>query len=380
LKILHTVQRYYPDSGGSEEVVRQISEHLVSFGHEVTVATGASTARRFRELNGVVVREFACSGNSVQGVNGDADRYRSYLTAANVDIMMNYAAQIWSSDLVFDVFDRIGGKKVFVPCGFSQLRNPAFASYYGAMPDVLRRYDKVIYLSENYIDKAFADAHGLNNSVVIPNGADLREFSQRNQGEFRRYLGIGNRMLILNVSNHSRLKNHEFFWDCVSDLRDEYAFPVLIGNSYSSGLKKWGSECYLSCRIRGIREHATVLEEMPRGKVVEAFNDADVFLFGSKVECSPLVMFEAFAGRTLFVTTNCGNVSDYRDIVCIVRDRQDAVEIIRKYAREPGAFQDRIERGYARFRESLNWEYIARQYESLYHSVLAEDDSLRRRR
>ncbi|MBI5471065.1 MAG: alpha-L-glycero-D-manno-heptose alpha-1,3-glucosyltransferase, partial [Ignavibacteriae bacterium] len=52
MKILHTVQRYAPDTGGSEEVVKQLSEYLVSFGHEVTVATGKSARRNFSVLNG----------------------------------------------------------------------------------------------------------------------------------------------------------------------------------------------------------------------------------------------------------------------------------------------------------------------------------------
>jgi L-malate glycosyltransferase len=113
-----------------------------------------------------------------------------------------------------------------------------------------------------------------------------------------------------------------------------------------------------------------VLQDLPRTEVVEAFTDADIFLFGSRVECSPLVMFEAFASKTLFVTTDCGNVRDYGDIVCIVESADEATAIIREYTERPGRFAERIERGYAAFRERLNWESIARHYEELYISLL----------
>jgi glycosyltransferase involved in cell wall biosynthesis len=369
VRILHTVQRYAPDTGGSEEVVKQLSEYLVSFGHDVIVATGVSAGRDFSELNGVKIVEFNCVGNSVEGIRGDVEGFRKFIRQSDAEVMMNYAAQIWSSDLVFDLLPAERMKSVFVPCGYSRLHDPLFADYFTSMPAVLQRYDKVVYLSDDYFDTAFGHEHGLTNGVTIPNGADLREFGKERRGKFRRQFDLGNRKIIINVSNHSKLKGHEFFWNCVESLREVDVTAVLIGNPYVSFPKKWLSECYAQCKLRSMRKHAILLEDYPRESVVEAYMDADVFLFGSQVECSPLVMFEAFASKTLFVTTDCGNVKDYADIVCIVRDESEAIRVISDFFREPAKYEDRIEKGFQLFLQRLNWASIARQYEQLYNEL-----------
>jgi glycosyltransferase involved in cell wall biosynthesis len=359
-----------PETGGSEEVVRQLSERLAARGHEVTVATGASARRSFNELRGVKIVGFRCAGNDVEGFRGDSAGYGEFLLSGKWDVMMNYAAQIWSTDLVFGLLPSLRMKKVLVPCGYSRLNDPKFRSYFEGMPGILRSYDRVVYLSDNYIDTNFGISHGLQNGIVIPNGADSDEFLSARRGAFREKRGIGDRTLIINVSNHSQLKGHDFFWSCLRSMRDENVAAALIGSPYSGWPKKWFSECYRDCRMQGKTLGVPVLEDLPREEVVQAFTDADLFLFGSRVECSPLVMFEAFASKTLFVTTDCGNVRDYSHAACIVGSAEEAAGVIREYCRHPGRFTDRIEQGYTAFREKLNWDSIARQYEDLYLSLL----------
>lgn len=372
MKILHTVQRYFPDIGGSEEVVRQLSEYLVSSGHEVVVATSYSAARNFTELNGVRVEQFRCSGNSVEGIRGEADRYRDFLRTIEADVMMNYAAQIWSTDLVFDLLPTLRMRKVIVPCGYSRLHDPLFSRYYQEMPEVLGKYDAVIYLSDNYIDAEFGRQHALRNGLVIPNAASEKEFSSLTPGTFRRRQGLGDELVVLNVSNHSTAKNHQFFWNAIRGLPRSTVVPVLIGNAYRTFPRKWIHECYARCRFEAMRNRSLLLEFLPRTEVVEAYIDADIFLFGSKVECSPLVMFESFASRTLFVTTKCGNVKDYEDVVCIVKDEGEARQIIEDFRKNRDKYGDRIEKGYRLFLEHLHWKAIAKEYETLYRRITTQ--------
>ena len=372
MKILHTVQRYAPDVGGSEEVIKQISEHLVARGHEVTVATSATPSRTKKVINGVKIAEFNCGGNIVEGIRGDGEAFKDFVRQSNFDVMLTYAAQIWNSDLVFDLLPSLKMKKVFVPCGYSRLNDPLFAQYFAAMPDVLRKFDAVLYHSGSYIDKQFADRHGAGKSVIIPNGSDQREFDLAIRGTFRARHRLGNKPIVLNVSNHSRLKGHDFFWNCVPRLKQLGMAPVLIGKAYHSWPKKWLKECYRDCTLKGARYGVPVLEHYTRPDTVEAFTDADIFLFGSKVECAPLVMYEAFASRTLFVSLNCGNVKDYADIAVIVIDEREALEVIEDYLQHPTKYQERIRKGYELYRSTLNWEAISLRYEQLYESLLKD--------
>lgn len=371
MKILHTVQRYAPDVGGSEEVIRQISENLAARGHEVTVATRATPARTFTELNGVRIRQFDIRGNSIEGILGESEAFRQFIRSSEFDVMLNYAAQIWTTDLVFDLLPSVRMKKVFVPCGYSGLRDPRYSGYFAAMPEILRKYDAVVYHSPAYIDKRFADDHGLTNSFVIPNGAVLADFAAHKRGLFRERHRLGDKPIILNVSNHSWLKGHDFFWHCVPAMQEMGCTSVLIGNAYRPWPKKWLRDCYPYCRWEGIRRGVPVLEGYSRQNTIEAFLDADIFLFGSKVECAPLVMYESFASKTLFITTECGNVKDYSDIVCLVNTRSEALDIVNDFLKHPERFQGRLEEGYRWFLRELNWEAISLRYEELYRSLVS---------
>jgi glycogen synthase len=80
MKILHTVEFYYPSVGGAQEVVRHLSERMVKMGHDVTIATTKLPDRSFKEYNGVKIVEFDVSGNKVNGFKGkDVKKYKDFL-------------------------------------------------------------------------------------------------------------------------------------------------------------------------------------------------------------------------------------------------------------------------------------------------------------
>src|SRR5437773_7620617 len=127
MKILHTVEFYTPSTGGAQEVVRQISEQLVKRGHEVTVATTKLPNRATATINGVRIESFAISGNSVRGCAGETNRYTEFLLSGKFDIMMNYAAQQWATDLTYPILDQLPYRRVMAPCGFSGLFDAKYA-------------------------------------------------------------------------------------------------------------------------------------------------------------------------------------------------------------------------------------------------------------
>jgi glycosyltransferase involved in cell wall biosynthesis len=368
MKILHTVHRYAPYIGGSEEVVQQLSERLVSYGHDVTVATTPSSERTSCVINGVNIVEFDCQGDIVQGIKGEVQAYQSFLLKNDFDIMMNYGAQVWCTDLVFELLPRLKMRKILVPIGFYRLHDRRYEMYFQKLPAVLSHYDHVIYLSPNGPDKKFTDAFGLTNGIVIPNAVDIELFSRVSRGSFRQRYGCQDEFIIINVSNHSVVKNHSLFWKCARLLKKKGFEVFHIGTPLKRGIKKWLRECYSTCVMNSVRTGVPLLENLSRREVIEAFVDADVVLFTSSFEASPLVMFEAFASKSLFVTTDCGNVRDYEDVVCLINNEQEGVEIISEYRAHPENFASRIEKGYHYVHERLNWDSISREYENLYRS------------
>ena len=74
--ILHTASRYAPETGGVEEVVKQISTRLARRGHEVHVATSFGISNRRHEIiDGVQVHRFDVKTEASFGASGEVDEY-----------------------------------------------------------------------------------------------------------------------------------------------------------------------------------------------------------------------------------------------------------------------------------------------------------------
>ncbi len=311
MKILHAVEFYAPSHGGAQEVVRRISEAMVVRGHDVTVATTRIPARGFDRLNGVQIKEFALSGNSVRGIVGDSWEFQRYLVDSDFDLIMTYAAQQWTTDLLLDAAGSIRACTVCAPCGYSGLRTPEYARYFEDLPSRLARLDATIYHSPTYQDIEFARAHGLTSLHVIPNGAAEDEFGQLDSEvgrSFRDRHGITG-SLILTVGTHTGLKGHRQAMAAFA------ASPIGPATLVVAAEGRRGAGCFDSClrwarrlnRVMGPSDKQILVLELERPDVLAAYTAADLFLLLSLVECSPVVLFEAAASATPFLASDVGN-------------------------------------------------------------------------
>lgn len=417
MKILHTVEFYTPSVGGAQEVVRQISERLVQHGHDITVATSAHPERAAKVINGVKIEEFDIAGNAVRGFQGEVERYQQFLVDGAFDIMMNYAAQQWTMDLVFPVLDRIPFRKVMIPCGFSGLYEPAYQKYFAHMPEVMRGYDHLVFHADDYRDTNFARQHHLAHFTIIPNGASEIEFGEVDTTFRRRYHIPDDVPLLLTVGSHTSLKGHRLSLDAFQRLNVERAVLVIIGNIFTSpgGWKRflrsvWGtvrsrdivqvvkmlirailggieSGCLPDDRmhnrwinLRNLGKKRVLLLDPPREDVLAAYQAADLFIFGSNIEYSPLVLYEAAASGTPFVSLACGNAAE---IAAWTGGGVIAPTIQREHGYvdgDPAIFAKIIadllvnekqrwilaEAGFHSWRENFTWETITTKYETLY--------------
>jgi hypothetical protein len=87
MRILHTVEKYYPSAGGMQEAVRQISKHLAENGHDLTVATGWMKERRDSIFEGVRIRQFKVHGNYTAGFRGEVGAYREFILSENLILL-----------------------------------------------------------------------------------------------------------------------------------------------------------------------------------------------------------------------------------------------------------------------------------------------------
>jgi glycosyltransferase involved in cell wall biosynthesis len=441
MRLLFCCENYWPSRGGVQEVMRQIAERMAAAGYDVGVATRIHPDRKADAHNGVRIHQFDVSGNLVTGIRGEVDRYRKFLTDFDGDAILIKAAQQWSFDALWPVLDQIKARKVFVPCGFSSLYEPSFKDYFRQLPDVLRKFDHLIFYAERYRDIDFARANSITRLSIIPNGASEVEFGgeARQEGRLRKEFGIPAADLVfLTVGSPISAKGHATVEEAFAqvDLGSRSATLILNGNwppkRFSAAyfrhmLQRLANlnsqravELFRELGVGGILSRIfpkppaerTRLAKMPdnaetltpvtlaadtgisasrppqktvlrvdlsREKVVDAFFEADLFVFASKVEYSPLVLFEAAAAGTPFLTVPVGNASEivrwtgggwicpadkdergYTKVSSAVLARE-----IEKGIRSPEYLRKLGEAGHRAWQERFTWAKIAESYERI---------------
>lgn len=350
--------------------MKQLAERLVVRGHEVTVATTELPTRLFGELNGVTIREFKISGNLVRGMEGKVAGYRRFVTSQPFDVIMVKAAQQWTFDALWPVLSEIKAGKVFVPCGFSGLYEPAYAEYFRQLPPILKKFDHLIFYASDYRDINFATEHGISKFSIVPNGASEVEFSVVPDHCFRQRHGIGSdELLFLTVGSLSGLKGHLDVATAFLSAELDGHPATLILNGNESAPVEWKSTvrvlqgkcrdytrivrdiygrdgllCALRYLLHGVLNKGgicrgkytskgmthdvsfkeellavtaevgrqgsnkrVVVTDLPRSELVQAYMNSDLFVFASHVEYSPLVLFESAAAGTPFLSVPVGN-------------------------------------------------------------------------
>lgn len=327
-KILLCCENYAPSIGGVQEVMRQIAERTAAAGHQVTVATTGHPHRDDDcEINGVRVKSFRMGGNIAKGLTGDVESYRKFLLDEAHDAILIKAAQQCTFDAALDVIEEVEAWKVFIPCGFSGLGSADYESYYRAMPGYLARFDKLIFYANAYRDIDLARKSGLSNWEIIPNGVDETEFfpvaTRAAPG------GSQDReSVILTVGNRIVSKGHWEVLDAFAKIRANRPLRLILnGNSPRrslarslAGMLRDAFRGYYPLRARVLLSNlvfrlrgetkVVVVADLARRDLIDMYRCADLFLFASHIEYSPLVLFEAAASGTAFITTDVGNARE----------------------------------------------------------------------
>jgi glycosyltransferase involved in cell wall biosynthesis len=359
MRVLATVERYAPAIGGAERVVQRIAEGLAARGHEVHVMTGG--AREESELGGVRVHRLALSGNEARGIDGDGSSVTSLIEHVQPDLVFNYAAQTWATDCCFDLLTRAERPRmVLAPCGFSGLGKRRYAKYFAAMPERLRSYDALILHSAVYQDWRFASASGAKEILVVPNGAD----PPAPAGAF--HFEVPGRSLAVTVGSHVITKGHAQFARAIRALARERPLSGMIVAPPRGGLDALRG-CQLTCQARAHVQPLQIVDGSLPGAVASAIAAADLFLFTSSVECAPLVILEAMAAGTPWVSFDVGNVSELAGGV-VAASRTElldaAGEILDGERPELGPL------GREAWEANHRWEEIVGRYESAFEGVL----------
>lgn len=384
MKILHLVEQYEPSKGGMQEVVKRLSEHMVAMGHDVTVATSSHKERNFKTLQGVKIEDFALTGNLVYSCVGEVQRYFDYIESQNAEVVTFFAAQQWSVDLALLKIDKIKAKKVFVPTGFSGLYDPNYQLYFERMKDWIHRFDSCIFLSNQYQDYDFYKANNGTQEILIPNGACYQEFS-RPAVEAHQVLNISkDYKIILHVGSHTSAKGHKEALELFSRIADQKYILVIAGNVFN---EKCHQDCLATAKNinNQFLNKRVVVKEFNRGEILSLYNGAEMFLFPSNIECSPIVLYECMASKTPVLCSDAGNS---REIIAngrgfgeilpgvknkngyVVLDMDASQKVFNNFLENIDTYKKRAEMAYDVWTKNYTWEKVTEQYVRHYEQLL----------
>ncbi|MFN5182502.1 MAG: glycosyltransferase family 4 protein [Bacteroidota bacterium] len=388
MKIYHCVESYYPSLGGMQEVVKQLSERLVSLGHEVTVLTSFHPLRNFSELNGVRVETFQISGNAIEASTPEEKRYLNYLLNIDGDVVTFFAAQQWATNLALNHLEKIKAKKVSVPTGYSGLFRAEYREYFQRMKKWIHNYDMNVYLSNDYRDINFARENGISKTMLIPNGASADEFNNDPGIDIRKKFNIPqNHKILLHVGSYTGRKGHKEGIDVFLSSGLINCTLLMIGNDtdyfkrrtifkFPILLMRWICSVFSSRKI--------ILTAADRATTVSAYFQSDLFFFPSQVECSPIVLFEASAAGLPYLTTDVGNSIEIvkwtgaGEVMATQKDsngfsypiKTKAVKQLKLLLEDNRKLKEFSLAGRKNWKEKFTWEEIASQYLKMYKTLM----------
>ena len=294
-----------PLMGGCEKIVDLISSSMVNdFGHKCTVMSIS------------LKNSYVSSGVQYIPCPTNQDEFLNIFRSKIFDYIFVYSDCFCHYQLIIKNRDQI-------PCNVG-------VSLVGASTTTklgMDKCDNVNYLVHSNIGADFdwCTFHGIR-PAIIPNGVDFMEFKS-NGTSFKDKYGITTGKMILCVSNFFPGKGQLYLPDICRDIYWRYRdFTLVCVNS--TGLPMTAIYREKLKNVLRVEDFSSIiLTDISREDVIDAFIDADVFLFPSQKEVAPLVILEAMASKTPWVSLPVGNTRELKGGIIVANENISIVNM-----------------------------------------------------
>ena len=320
MKIVQVCPRYFPDVGGVETHVREISERLVKRGFEVEVVCTADKKYPARdEINGVTVRRF----NAIAPTNAYyfSPRIYSYLKRTDCDII--HAHNYHAFPALFAALAKGERRLIFTPhyhgISESPLRNFLLDAYKPLGSLIFKRSDVVICVSKYERELVRKDFQ--RNAVIIPNGINLKKMEGIRPFKF-------SGKLIFYVGRLEKYKKIHLIIQSMKYL-DDFYFYIAGKGSFETELKKIVRNLELEDKVKFLG----FIDEKTKFRWLRT---CSVFVNLSPIEAFGITVLEALAcGKPAVVSNKSALVefADKFDCIFAVNDNappKELAEVIKK--------------------------------------------------
>lgn len=319
MKIVITVNTYYPLKDGVQMVTEYHAENLIKRGHDVIVFTPNYGNKSEEIYNGVrIIRVKATTKHTLY--YGEREEYIKLLIneVKDADVLVNVCTQNPFTDWCLNILKKIKCKKILYMHGMHDFRwnintfssindlahkiwnNIRWGIYYKTLKNKLYLYDEIIQLHRfDYAYEFFKNKYNIN-CRVIENAADDIFFQNENKKITNDYAVC--------VANYIPRKNQEFVLKSFYKANIDKDFGlVLVGSNNSEYYKKL-LKINNKLKAKYGKRNVRILCDLSRKDTIEYIKNAKVYLLGSKWEAFPISIVEAMAAGIPFISTNVGCV------------------------------------------------------------------------
>jgi len=234
---------------------------------------------------------------------------------------------------------------------------------------VLTRCDAAIFLYEALAHQA-ESLHVLPHKIkVIPNGVDTELFSNLDQAESRRILGIdSNEKVILSISRLVPVKGIETLIDVTRKLlQNGVAVKTYVvgGGPYRRSYEKKAAD---------LKDAFVFVGNVPYRDIPVLLSACDVFLLASLSEGLPTVVLEAGACGKPVVASNVGGVPDIithgeSGFLVNPQDRNGFFTYVKMLLEDESLAKKIASKLNNHVLEHFSWEKIVKKYEKIYEEI-----------
>lgn len=321
MNVMISVATYYPLIDGVQTITEYYAESLVKAGHNVTVLTSDCDGCLIKEErhSGVSIRRFRLKTSKSMYI-GERDEYIRAVCelSASHDCWIAVCTQNAFTDLIIPHVAKLKCKTVLWLHGMAEFALPRVQQvslgdlgryalnnfrwrpfYYCAVRNI-RHFDAVICLHNKDRSVSFLHKHGVEPSLILENGL-VDDFNY--QHDCRDLKSNSNYWLC--VSNYSQQKNQELVLRAfaASNSKRRLIFVGSSRNSYYEKMQRLSKSL-----LKSDADRVKWLAGIDRADIVELISNAFAFISGSKIEKYPVVICEAMASGTPFVSTDVGIV------------------------------------------------------------------------
>lgn len=378
MKIVHTLLRYPPATGGVEDYSHELVERIRNFGNDVFVET---TNLKMHHPPAIldplpddppyVHRHPAHTFDSVGypiPVN-----LKEELEEMEMDII--HAHAFWYAPA--DISARIARKRripfVLNPYYYNtdnrrSMKWQLYRILYGRA--TVAAADAVVVISPYEHEMLKKDGFMLDRVELIPPGINAEEFENKKENPFNKW-GVNTQNILLFAGRIAKAKGVDILINAYAKVVKEFTNSQLVIIGEDFGFRK---NCEEQISLLGIEKKVIWTGKVTRDELIGAYQHATTFVFPSRFEAFGIVLLEASAAGCPIIATNGSAIPyivrpDKTGLLFNQEDPNDLAHKIMESLKNKVHSKKMAETARSRAHTEFTWDQSAKKLLSLYEDL-----------